>query len=132
MDLTILFSAIDESVYSSISSNSSFYKSISIFSDRMPDYKTAHIAIFGVKEDRGTELNKGAAEGPDEIRKKLYNLKKGTGQYRIVDIGNLNPGIDLDETYVRISEVCRILLESNVLPVILGGTHDLDFGQYSG
>jgi formiminoglutamase len=132
MDLTILFSAIDESVYSSISSNSSFYKSISIFSDRMPDYKTAHIAIFGVKEDRGTELNKGAAEAPDEIRKKLYNLKKGTGQYRIVDIGNLNPGIDLDETYVRISEVCRILLESNVLPVILGGTHDLDFGQFSG
>jgi formiminoglutamase len=132
MDLTILFSAIDESVYSSISSNSSFYKSISIFSDRMPDYKTAHIAIFGVKEDRGTEVNKGAAEGPDEIRKKLYNLKRGSGQYRIVDIGNLNPGIDLDETYVRISEVCRMLLESNVLPVILGGTHDLDFGQYSG
>ena len=57
MDLTILFSAIDESIYSSISSNSSFYKSISIFSDKMPDYRTAHIAIFGVKEDRGTALN---------------------------------------------------------------------------
>ena len=31
----------------------------------------------------------------DEIRKKLYALKKGTGAYRIVDLGNLNPGIDL-------------------------------------
>src|SRR5678815_1023568 len=36
------------------------------------------------------------------------------------------------DRYVRISEVCRILLENNVLPVIIGGTHDLDFGQYAG
>lgn len=49
-----------------------------------------------------------------------------------MDLGNLNPGIDLDETYVRVSEVCRILLESNTLPIILGGTHDLDYGQYRG
>jgi formiminoglutamase len=132
MDLTILFSAIDESVYADISSNSSFYKSISIFSDKMPDLKGAHIALIGVKEERGTGSNKGASGGPDEIRKKLYNLKRGIGQYKIVDLGNLNPGIDLEETYVRISEVCRILLESNVLPVILGGTHDLDFGQFCG
>ena len=47
-----------------------------------------------------------------------------------MDLGNLNVGIDLDESYVRLSEVCRILLESNVLPVIIGGSHDLDYGQY--
>ena len=132
MDLTILFSPIDESVYSEISSPSSFLKNIRIFGDKMPSYKEAHIAIFGVKEARGTNLNTGAAQGPDEIRKKLYNLKKGTGTYRIVDLGNLNTGHDLDETYVRVSEVCRMLLENNVLPIILGGTHDLDYGQYCG
>jgi formiminoglutamase len=27
--------------------------------------------------------------------------------------------------------VCRILLENNVLPIIVGGSHDLDFGQYT-
>jgi formiminoglutamase len=132
MDLTILFSPIDESVYSEISSPSSFLKNIKIFGDKMPSYKDAHIAIFGVKEARGSNANAGSANGPDEIRKKLYNLKKGNGSYRIVDLGNLNPGIDLDETYVRISEVCRMLLESNVLPIIIGGTHDLDYGQYCG
>jgi len=98
----------------------------------MPDYRGAHIAFFGIKEVRGTNSNTGAIDGPDEIRKKLYQLKKGTGIYNIVDLGNLNPGIDLDETYVRISEVCRILLENNVLPILLGGTHDLDYGQYRG
>ncbi|MCW5909717.1 MAG: formimidoylglutamase [Cyclobacteriaceae bacterium] len=132
MDLTILFSPIDESIYQKSYAPNSLFKSIRAFGDKMPDYKGANIAVFGVKEERGTTTNTGCAKGPDEIRKKLYNLKKGTGTYRIVDLGNLNAGIDLDETYVRISEVCRILLENNVLPLILGGTHDLDYGQYRG
>ena len=131
MDLTILFSPIDESLYSGITSPSSFFKNIRVFTEKMPDYKGAHIAIFGVKEERGTFSNGGTASAPDEIRKKLYQLKKGAGSSHIVDLGNLNTGHDLDETYVRISEVCRMLLESNVLPIILGGSHDLDYGQYA-
>lgn len=130
MDLTILFSPVDETVYRDITSSTSFFKNISIFGEKMPDYKDAHIALIGVKEERGTLSNIGTAQGADEIRKKLYNLKRGTGAYRIVDLGNLNVGHDLEETYVRISEVCRMLLEKNVLPVLIGGTHDLDYGQY--
>jgi formiminoglutamase len=131
MDLTILFSPVDESLYSDITSPSSFFRNIIVFGDKMPDYKDAHMAIFGVQDERGTVTNAGTASAPDTIRKKLYHLKKGTGAYRIVDLGNLRPGHDLDETYVRISEVCRMLLENNVLPIILGGSHDLDYGQYS-
>src|SRR6187402_3209867 len=99
MDLTILFSPLDESIYNKSYAANSFFKYIKVFGDSMPDYKGAHIAIFGVREERGTDTNKGCAKGPDEIRHKLYNLKKGNGAYRIVDLGNLNPGIDLDETY---------------------------------
>lgn len=132
MDLTILFSPIDESVYASINSTTSFFKSIRVFGDKMPDYKNAHMAIIGIKEERGNLENVGAAQGADEVRKKLYRLKRGNGTYRIVDLGNLNIGHDLNETYTRLSEVCRILLESNVLPILIGGTHDLDYGQYCG
>lgn len=132
MDLTLFFSPIDESIYQKNYPTNSLFKSIKIYGDKMPDFKGAHIALLGVPEERGTSTNKGCAKGPDEIRRKLYNLKKGTGSYRIVDLGNLNPGHDLDETYVRISEVSRILLENNVLPLILGGSHDLDYGQYRG
>lgn len=132
MDLTILFSPLDESIYSAKYSSNSFFKSIKVYGEKMPDYREAQMAIFGIKEDRGNYNNAGAAHGPDEIRKKLYQLKKGAGPYHIVDLGNLNTGIDLEETYVRVSEVCRILLENNVLPVILGGTQDIDYGQYRG
>lgn len=132
MDLTILFSPIDEAIYSADYPANSFFKNIRAYTEKMPEYKGAHIALLGIKEERGTSTNQGTAQGPDEIRKKLYALKKGTGAYTIVDLGNLNPGIDLDETYLRVSEVCRILLESNVMPIILGGSHDLDYGQYRG
>lgn len=129
MDLTLFFSPIDESVYESITSPSSLYKSMRIYADSMPSYKDAHIALLGVSDPRGNAAASGS-HAPDEIRKKLYALKKGSGTYRMVDLGNLNPGHDLDETYVRLSEVCRMLLENNVLPVIIGGSHNLDYGQY--
>src|SRR5687767_11374404 len=132
MDLTILFSPVDDSVFANITSNTSIYKSIGLFEDKMPDYKNAHMAIIGIKEERGNLENVGAAQGADEIRKKLYNLKRGNGAYKIVDLGNLNIGHDLGETYTRVSEVCRMLLENNVLPILIGGTHDLDYGQFCG
>ena len=131
MDLTILFSPIDEALYAGISSPSSFFRNIHAFTDKMPDYRGAHIAIFGMNEQRGTQGREDVVSAPDEIRKKLYKLKKGTGSYRIVDLGNLKLGHDLNESYVRVSEVCRMLLEHNVLPVIIGGSHDLDYGQYA-
>ncbi len=132
MDLTIFFSPVSESLYADITSASSFFKNISIYGDKMPDYRGAHVAIIGIGEERGSQLNKGTASAPDVVRRKLYTLKRGTGAYRIVDLGNLKPGHDLEETYTRISEVCRMLLESNVLPILIGGSHDLDYGQYCG
>lgn len=131
MELAILFSPVDESVFSNISSNSSFFKNINVFYEKMPPFKGAHIALLGVNEYRGAQTNKPSLCAADEVRRKLYNLKKGTGAYRVVDLGNMNPGHDRDETYIRLSEVCRALIENNVLPVIIGGSHDLDFGQYS-
>lgn len=130
MDLTLFFSPVEESVYSSIQSPSSFFRNIRAYAEKMPDHVGAQIALIGVNETRGAGHHPGNANGPNEIRRKLYELKKGIGSYKIVDLGNLNPGVDLDETYVRLSEVCRMLLEKNVLPLVIGGSHDLDYGQY--
>jgi formiminoglutamase len=132
MDLTIFFSPIDESIYADITSVSSFFKSIRAYTEKMPDHRGASIALFGINENRGNPENSPSKNPADEIRKKLYNLKRGTGHYRIVDLGNLNPGHDVEESYTRISEVCRMLLENNVLPIVIGGAHDLDYGQYAG
>lgn len=132
MDISILFNPLPDTLYQADYPNNSVGQSTKMYGDKFPDVSGLHIAIIGVPEERGTDNNQGAASGPDEIRKKLFHLRKGNAPYRMADLGNLKPGVDLDETYTRLSEVCRMLLELNVLPLILGATHDLDIGQYRG
>ena len=130
MDLKIFFSAIDETIVQAIDDVNAFYHSVQVNTHEMPNYQDADIAIIGLEEERGTKNNQGAASGADEIRGKLYRLKSGQYSYRVVDLGNLRNGVSLDETYLRIKEVCSILLTHNVLPVLVGGTQDLDYGQF--
>src|SRR5690606_22911379 len=43
---------------------------------------------------------------------------------------NLRPGITLEETHFRIREVVETLVANHTIPVILGSSHDLDYGQF--
>ena len=81
MDLTILFSPIDDSVFSDITSPTSFYKSIRVFSDKMPDYRDAQMAIIGVKEERGGLVEDICVMGCGKPRGRVafYALDPGDG-----------------------------------------------------
>jgi arginase family enzyme len=57
---------------------------------------------------------------------------KGTGSWLVMDLGNLLPGIHLEDTYLRLKEVVEMLVEAGVFPILLGGSHDLTYGQYLG
>ena len=130
MDLKIFFSPVDEAVSEGIDDPTSFYQNIHVFEERQPDYKGANIALIGIEQIAGLEEDYGDTTASDEIRKKLYRLKKGFGQYKIVDLGNLRKGMDVSESHNRLMEVCSALIQQDVLPVIMGGTHDYTFGQY--
>lgn len=98
----------------------------------MPDLDEMDIAIIGVREARGVEevYHKGISKSADEVRKSLYQLKKGTGTLKIIDLGNFRNGPELEDTYQRLREVCAYLMDQGILPVIVGGSHDLDLGQF--
>jgi arginase family enzyme len=51
---------------------------------------------------------------------------------KIADLGNIESGATLHDTYVALSKVVGELMRLNILPVIIGGSHDLTFGQYVG
>lgn len=132
MSLNIFLDSLQESDFENIIDSRSFKKAIEINWNSFPDWGGAHIAIIGVPEERGTNTNQGTAQAADVIRQKLYKLKRGKGAYKIVDLGNLRIGETLEDTHSRLREVCAMLLEHNVLPIVLGGSHDLCFGQYMG
>ena len=130
MDLKIFFSPLDESLLEGIHGQNTFLDAIHINKEMYPDLKSADIAIVGLQESRGSSGNQGVEKAADVVRRKLYGLKKGSGAYRIVDLGNLRNGSTLEDTYLRLKEVCNILIEQNTLPLLIGGSHDLDYGQY--
>jgi formiminoglutamase len=132
MDLNLFFSPVNEDLFDEISSISSVCKSININSSKIPELKGHELALIGITENRGNDKNTGVAQAADEVRRKFYRLKRGHGSYNIIDLGNLNSGIDLDETYGRLKEVCEFLISQEIVPLIFGGSHDISLGQFYG
>ncbi len=92
--------------------------------ERNPDLY--HIALIGVPEDRNSK-NIGSALAPDAIRERLYALYKPFDNVKIIDLGNLQQGKTVKDTYVALRDVVTELHKKNIIPVIFGGTQDLSF-----
>ena len=128
MDLKLFFDAIDEELASESLPQDSLFNFIYANEHKMPDLEGLDLAIVGLNEIGGNpNISK---SGTSEIRKKLYSLKRGVGSANIADLGDLRNGPTPEETATRLQEVVRLLMEANIVPVLVGGTHDLDLGQY--
>jgi len=130
MSLNIFFDPVNELLVQGKFEPASLIHYIKINKEAFPEWQSVNLAIVGLSEERGTIDNKGTAKGADVVRKKLYNLKKGAGNLKIADLGNLRCGESLEDTYLRIKEVCETLIQNNVTPILIGGSHDLDYGQF--
>lgn len=90
------------------------------------------IVIIGVPDERGAVNNKGCSDGIDDIRSKLYKLKQHQANVHIVDFGNLIPGSDIEDTYAALATITAELFAVKSIPLVLGGSQDLTYGQYCG
>ena len=88
------------------------------------------IAIVGVPEDRNAIDNNGCALAPAEVRKYFYRLFRNGNAIRIIDLGDIRPGNKVNDTYFALKEVLTGLLKAHVVPVVIGGSHDLMYAVY--
>ncbi len=98
------------------------------------------IGIVGVPEDEGVKRNRGrvgAKEAPNEIRKALYKFtpfaiskNKQISELSIFDFGNVKTGSSLEETHQRVQTVVETLVANNILPIVLGGGHDITYPSF--
>lgn len=136
MEINIYFEPIDIEKYIIHDDFSSkrICENALVYSDKgkFPDIENIDIALIGIKEERMVVQNSGCSEGPDFIRKNFYQLFKGTNQVKFADFGNINPGHTIEDTYYALSTVVEELIRVGILPIILGGSHDLTFAQYKG
>ena len=100
------------------------------FQNGLPDLENVQIAIFGVLEDRNAQDNLGCGENLQAIRKDLYQLFPGNWHTNIADLGNIEKGNTVEDTYFAVSSLTTYLLKNNIIPVIIGGSQDITYANY--
>ncbi len=89
------------------------------------------IAIIGVMEQRGHVGNDGCGSAPNKIREHFYSLFHRFGNFaNIIDLGNILAGNTYKDTYFALTSVITELVKKEVIPVIIGGSHDLTYANY--
>ncbi len=96
----------------------------------IPDLDHVDIAILGVLENRNDVNYIGEEFHLDEIRKSLYGLFPGSWNTTIADLGDINKGESVEDTYFALKTAISILVKKNIIPIILGGTQDLTYANY--
>lgn len=102
----------------------------------------AVVALIGVPQDIGVERNggrTGAADAPDAIRRMLYKLtpydiasRRSITHGMIRDLGNIHCGGALEDIHERVIEVVCEVCRAGVIPIVLGGGHDITYASATG
>lgn len=92
------------------------------------------VALLGLPDDTGVRMNHGrtgAAGGPKAFRAALARYgaaAPASGSLpRVFDAGDVMPTGSLEKTHERVTEATAALLDRGLLPIAIGGGHDLTF-----
>lgn len=133
MSLEFLSPVADKVVaHTQLLSQQALGKRIAIHSKQqgLPQLENIKLAIVGVSENRNHYNYIGEQISFDEIRTTLYQLYPGNWAYNMADLGDLNPGETVEDTYHALQTVVAELLKENIIPIILGGSQDLTYAIY--
>jgi formiminoglutamase len=98
--------------------------------DIAAQYDNAQIVLLGCGEFRGQHAKINYSNGPDVVRKHLYELFYWHTGVRLADIGNIIEGQTLADTRAALLTVLEMLHKDGKTVIILGGSHDLTNTQY--
>lgn len=96
------------------------------------------LGLLGLADDHGVRLNggrPGAAEGPDAFRAALAGYGAADSAalegfvVPVLDFGNIIPGDSLAETHARVTDTVAAMLDAGLMPVGIGGGHDMTFPE---
>lgn len=94
-----------------------------------PVLEGVSVAIFAVNEHRGN--NKDNEDYSFEaFRKKFYGMFPGNWNTSIVDLGTIEAGESIEDTYFVVKRLMAELIKKQIIPVVIGGTQDLTYPMY--
>ena len=94
-----------------------------------PNLDEIEIALITVNEYRGANLHN-EEEDFSIFRKYFYSLFPGNWNCKIADLGTIQAGASIEDTYFLVKTISEDLLRKRILPIIIGGTQDLTYPLY--
>ena len=130
IDLKSYFSPLKEDIYQKeyhweSSQLASLVNSYNL--TEFPEFKFCEIALFSVREFEGSDNV--SSEKECKIRKALYSLHSEKIP-RICDLGFFKLSENRKDTFKNIELVCKELIHNGIIPVVIGGGHDLTYAIY--
>ena len=118
--------------YAKMQTNNAFGQCIKIYAnkDNFPDLTTTKIAIIGVLEGRGAVDNNGTGTTLNELRKELYKLYPGNWPINVADLGDIEQGNTIEDTYFALNTLVSYLIKNKIIPIIIGGGQELTYANY--
>ena len=99
-------------------------------STNKPDLEGVKIAILGVLESRNSVDYIGEEFQLSEIRKAFYKLFPGNWLHVMADLGDIQKGASVEDTYFALIQTVSSLVNANIIPLIIGGSQDLTYANY--
>lgn len=96
----------------------------------LPEFDNAAVALIGVRESRNAFEKKPEKLDVSAIRIQLYKLLMGNWNSSIIDIGDVEEGETVEDTYFVVKEIVAVLLKENIVPIVLGATQDITYAVY--
>ncbi len=128
MDFSIFVTPLGDDLIKTYSNQKGTLGNKVDFYDGFEFSKKYKVAILGVKESRGSQIDS-VKNSPDSVRKQLYSLFHST-KIPILDLGNIEQGNTLSDTLFAVSQTLASLIKLDVIPVIIGGSQELTLGMY--
>lgn len=97
--------------------------------NNFPDLNEKGVALLQVPEYRNArEYN---FDNNANFRPTLYSLFTGHNwTCAIYDLGTIQPGKEISDTYHAVSNTCEELIKREIIPILIGGSNDLIFPLY--
>ena len=111
-------------------SNQTFGKKVVFHTQTdFPVLENVAIAIITVNEFRGSEKDNDDFSF-DNFRKQFYRLFPGNWNTSIVDLGTIEAGASIEDTYFVVKSLVAELIKKRIVPVVIGGSQDLTYPMY--
>ena len=95
----------------------------------LPVIEGVNVAIFGVREN-SRSVRKADLPYFHELRKQFYRLYPGNWRIKMADLGDIEAGATVEDTYFAVQSLVEGLIKQDIIPVIIGGSQDLVYAQY--